>query len=232
MPAVWNDDDFTENGLASVSEFVGRLIDVEEDVEGKFGDQLELHFEDVEIIEAADDVTLDEGRYTSWVKQSNKKNSTNGKMYQDWILFAKEHDMGPLPSCFYGVLIRWEKATYEFGEDMDPGRALIPVELIDEGAKSKAGNGKAGKATKAATPPPPEEHADEDTSVPEELVTVIHGTIGEEGATKEMIRRALSKKAKHRTLLSEAGGLEDVLEAMDTIEEDDGTYTRVEEYPV
>ena len=148
MPGVWNTDDLTEGGLASVAEFVGRLTDVEDDVEGKFGLQKELHFSDVEIVEAADDVTLDEGRYTSWVKQSNKKNSTDGRMIADWTEFAKAHDMGPLPSCFYGVLIRWQKATYEFGDDMSPGRALIPVEVIEEG-----GTNKSGSKTKPTTAP-------------------------------------------------------------------------------
>lgn len=236
-PAVWTDDDFTEGGLASVVEFIGRLTEVQEDVEGKFGDQLELHFEDVEIVEAGDDVTLDEGRLTSWVKQSNKKNSTNGRMYTEWKEFTQAHDMEGLPDCFYGVLMRWKKSTYEFGDDMNPGRAMIPVEVMEEGGKKKT-NKKAGskapakpsKSAKPAKPEPPEEPDDEGNGVPEILVEAIHGAVGEDGATREMIRRVIKQKAPLRKALAEFGELDDVLTAMeDTLDEEDGTYTRVED---
>jgi len=235
MPGTWNVDDFTEGGLASVEEFIGRLDNVEEDVEGKFGLQLELSFSEVEIIEAGDDVTLDEGRYTSWIKQTNKKNSTNGKMFVEWAEFASAHDLGDtLPDCFYGMLMRWRRSTYEFGDDMTPGRAMIPVELIEEGgSKTKKTKSKVVKArVPKAAPPPAKEPEDEDgeeSNLPEELVNTIHGVVGEEGATRDMIRRALAKKAALRKLLADAGGLDVVLPAMeDTLDEDDGTYTRVE----
>ena len=229
MSGTWNVDDLTEGGLASVAEFIGRLVDVEDDVEGKFGFQKELHFSDVEIIEAADDVTLDEGRYTSWVKQSNKKNSTDGKMIADWTTFANDHEMGPLPACFYGVLLRWRRTTYEFGDDINPGRAMIPVEVIEEGGKKKPTKAKT-KTTPAPAPAESEEDDSEDNSVPEVLVTAIHGAVGEDGATREMIRRVVQKKAALRTALTAAGGLDTVLSAMeDTLDENDGTYTRVED---
>lgn len=230
MPGTWDTEDFTEGGLASIEEFIGRLTDVEEDVEGKFGDQLEFHYSDVEIIEAGDDVTLDEGRLTSWVKQSGRKNSVNSRMVADMVEFAKAHDMGPIPSCFEGLLIRYKRAIYEFGDDMSPGRAFIPVELIEEGDKKtkKASTKTKGKATPAA-PPPEEEEEQNSEDVPEILVTAIHETVGKDGATREMIRRAVSKKAAMRKALTDAGGLDKVLSAMeDTLDEEDGTYTRVE----
>lgn len=239
MPGVWDTDELVEGGLASVSELIGRLSDVEDDVEGKFGLQKELHYHDVEIVEAADDVTLNEGRYTTWVKQSNKKNSTDGRMLADWTEFAKAHDMGPLPSCFYDVLIRWRRATYEFGDDMNPGRALIPVELIEEGGKKKSTGSKVriepkpAAAAPAAAAPATSEEPEEGNDVAEVLVTAIHETVGDDGATREMIRRALSKKAALRTALTAAGGLDTVLSAMeDTLDEKDGTYTRVTDDPV
>ncbi|KKN77030.1 hypothetical protein LCGC14_0363690 [marine sediment metagenome] len=232
MPAVWNDDDFTEGGLASVIEFIGKMTGLDEDVEGQYGDQIELHFEDVEIVEAGDGVTLDEGRLTSWVSQSNKKNSTNGRMFADWIEFAKAHDMGPLPSCFFGVLMRYKKATYEFGQDMNPGRAFIPVEVIEEGGKktkAKKSGAKASAKPAKSDPPPAEEDDDEGNGVPEVLVEAIHKTIGEDGATQEMIRRVIKQKAVLRKALAEFGELGALLTAMeDTIDEDEGTYTRVE----
>ncbi len=242
MPGTWDTEDFTEGGLASIEEFIGRLTDVDEDVEGKFGFQLEFHYEDVEIIEAGDDVILDEGRLTSWVKQSGRKNSVNSHMVKDMEGFAKDHDLGAIPACFEGIMIRYKRATYEFGDDMSPGRAFIPVELIKEGGKSKTkpkpkAGAKAGKGTKnkpEAAPPPDEDEDDgEESGVPEVLVTVIHEAVGEDGATREMIRRALTKKAAVRKALTEAGGIDAVLTAMeDTLDEDDGTYTRVEDDPV
>ncbi len=233
-PGVWDVDDLVEGGLASIEEFVGRLTDVDEDVEGNYGLQKELHFHDVEIIEAADDVSLDEGRYTCWVKQNNKKNSTDGRMIADWAEFCKAQSMGPMPSCLYGVLIRWQKATYEFGDEMSPGRAMIPVELMEEGgskkSKSKSKAAPAKTSTKKAPPPPAEEPEDEDEepAISEAVTTAIHGAIGEDGATREMIRRVFLKKAALRKDLAKFGTLEEVLEAMNTIEEDEGTYTMVE----
>ncbi len=237
-PGVWDVDDLVEGGLASIEEFTGRLTDVEADVEGKFGAQKELHFEEVEILKAADDVTLEEGRYTTWVKQSNKKNSTDGKMIADWTEFAKAHDLGPLPSCFYGVLIRWEKTTYEFGDDMSPGRAMIPVELLEEGgskAKTKT-KAKTSTKTKASAPPTEEPDTEEETvppsdsDVPEEIQKLVLDTVGEEGATKDMIRRVITKTSANRKLIAAyEGGIDGILTALeDVLDEDDGTYTRVD----
>ncbi len=236
MPGVWDTEDLVEGGLASIEEFIGRLDDVEDDVEGKYGLQKELHFSDVEIIKAADDVTLDNNRYTSWVKQSNKKNSTDGLMLKDWKAFAAAHKLGALPDAFYGVNIRWEKTTYEFGEDMSPGRALIPVELIEEGGKKT--KAKPAKTTAAKTPPPADDSDDSDESeaggdsdhgVPEELVTIILATVGEDGATKDMIRRAVTKASANRKLITAfEGGLDAILVALEEqLDEDDGAYTIV-----
>ena len=239
MPGVWEEDDFVEGGLASIEEFTGRLTDVEEDVEGKYGLQKELHYGDVEIIKAADDVTLENGRYTTWVKQSNKKNSTDGRMSADWRQFAKDHKLGALPDGFYGQLIRWEKTTYEFGDEMSPGRAMIPLELL-EGDSKKTSKSKTStkakpvKPTKPADEDEPEDSDDSDdggdSGVPEELVTIIHKTVGEDGATKDMIRRAVTKTSINRKLIAAFdGGLDAILEAMeDSLDEEEGSYTRVD----
>ncbi len=234
MPGVWEEDDFVEGGLASIEEFTGRLTDVEEDVEGKYGLQKELHYGDVEIIKAADDVTLENGRYTTWVKQSNKKNSTDGRMSADWRQFAKDHKLGALPDGFYGQLIRWEKTTYEFGDEMSPGRAMIPLELLEEGSTktSKKTSTKAKPAKPVDTEPEDSDDSDSDgdSGVPEELVTIIHKTVGEDGATKDMIRRAVTKTSVNRKLIAAFdGGLDAILTAMeDSLDEDEGAYTRVD----
>lgn len=229
MPGVWNTDDFVEGGLASIEEFIGRLTDIDEDVEGKFGNQLALHFHDVEIVTAGDDVTLDEGRFTCWVKQSNRKNSVNSMMVADMVEFAKAHDMGPVPSCFENVLIRWRKATYEFGDDVNPGRAMIPVELMEEGGSKKKAKPAASKAEAEPAEPAAESEEESGSDVPEALDTAIREIIGENGATREMIRRGIQKKAALRKALTEAGSLDDVLAAMDNLDEDDGTYTLIGE---
>ena len=232
-PGVWDVDDLVEGGLASIEEFTGRLVDVEEDVEGKFGLQKEFHFEDVEIIKAADDVSLEEGRYTCWVGQNNKKNSTHGKMLADWTEFAKLHKLGPLPDCFYGTLLRWEKTTYEFGEEMSPGRAMIPVELVEEGGSEKKSKSKASTKSKSKTtvkaPPVDPEDSDDDSGIPAEIRELVLNTVGEDGATKDMIRRVITKTSVNRKIIAGIGGIDSVLEGLeDALDEDDGTYTRVE----
>ena len=234
MGSSWDVEDLTEGGMASIQSFIGRLDEVEGDVEGKFGLQEEYRFSDVEIIEAGDDVTLDEGRLTSWVKESDKKNSTRGKMLVDWTEYAKAQSMGPLPSCFYGVLIRYNKETYEFGDDMNPGRAFVPVEIIESEpattGKKTTGKKAATKPVEPETPPEPEasdEPTDsDDIDIPDVLRHIIMETIGDEGATHEMIRRAVSKKKTLRDASSAAGGLDEVLAGMTAIEEDDGTFTK------
>lgn len=231
MPQTWKVDDFTEGGLASVVEFVGRLNDIEEDVEGLYGTQDEIHFVDCELIEAGEDVTLEEGRFTTWIKQSNKKNSVAGKMVAAWAEFASAHDLDvdDIPNCLMNGLMRWKKVTYEFGDDMSPGRAFVPVEIIEEGGK-KAAKKVTGKKATSKPAPPPEDDDDDDAEVPEILVKAIHDTIGEDGATKAMIQRTIKQKAELRKALADYDGdLSAVLDAMPSIEEDDGSYTRVED---
>ena len=128
MPANWDTDKLTVGGLASVEKFIGRLESLDEDVEGKYGLQIALYFEDCELIEAGDDVTLENGKFTTWVNQSNKQNSTNGYMLVAWQEFAAEHDPEIPP---FGILLEWERQTYEFGDDMNPGRALVPVAVVE-----------------------------------------------------------------------------------------------------
>ena len=55
--------------------------------------------------------------------------------------------------------------------------------------------------------------------------------VGDDGATRDIIRRAVVKQAALRTKLGAAGGLDTVLAALvenKTLSEDDGYYTKAE----
>lgn len=116
-------------------EFVGRLDEVVDDVEGKFGLQTEFHFSDVEVTQAAKNLELRDRRFKAWVKQSTSKDSTYGHMLIDWTAFQKAQGLkGKLPSVFYGTFMRWEKRTYSF--DGTTGSAFVPVEVLPESGKT------------------------------------------------------------------------------------------------
>jgi len=76
-PAVWNDDEFVSGGLKGITKFQGQLTEIEDDIEGKYGDQLALYFDECTVLESEEEVSLEGGKYTDWIKQTNKKNSVN-----------------------------------------------------------------------------------------------------------------------------------------------------------
>lgn len=207
MGALWNPEQFTEGGVKSVKSFKGRLRAVEEDVEGRFGPQVQLEFYDVRDVEADDSFDVgDDGELTYYIKQSPKKGSTNGKMIKDWMDFVVAHKFGPLPNSLYDVDIAWVRAEYDFGPDNNPGKAMVPASLI-EGTGTPAAR-KPG--TTAAPAPPPADY-----EVPEELVNAVLAAVGEDGGTKDIIRRAISTKSALRKLATEApGGLDTILSVL------------------
>lgn len=249
MPAVWQEDQFVNGGLSGIEEFIGRLREVEEDVEsvfdGKPRTQMALHFYDVEIIASADPVVLENNLYTTWVGQSSRKNSTNMKMFLDWQKFHKEQGLeGSLPSALYESLIRWRKATYEFGENMNPGRAFIPVEFVEDEepqpkpAASRSRGTSSTSRSKPAEAPPAEETEDsgEASDAPaEEVTAAVLEALGEDGNTRDGLRRALFKTAALRAKVGAAGGLDTVLAYVvesGQVEESEGFYYRKEEDPI
>jgi len=210
----WNPDEFVKGGRAGIERFYGKLKEVEEDVEGDYGPQVALYFEEVRIIEAADEVDLEDGEFTDWIKQSSKQNSVNHKMVTEWVEFAKAHKLGPLPDSLYGLDLEWKKATYDYGTDrrtgeaLNPGRAFVPVGYAEEEKKPK------GKPKGKPKDESKDESSEPAGDLPDDLVEVIMGVIGEDGATRDIIRREVVKKAATRKLMSEAGGLDKVLDAM------------------
>lgn len=208
MPASWKTDELTEGGFKGIKEMVATLVDVEEDVESQYGSQIALHFEDVEIIESVDPIVLEDGTLTSWVRQSSKKNSTNGKMLADWEEFAAAHKLGALPDAVKGRQMRWIRKEYEFGKDSDGtallGSAFIPVELVGEGDAKI-----------------------ETAEVPDELADAVLAVVSDDGATKDILRRELNKKAATRKALTQLGGLEKLLAALvtsGTLDVNEGYY--------
>ena len=197
MPATWKTGEFNEGGYKGITEFIGRLSDVEEDIESSFGGlQLALHFYDVEITESVDPIALEGGKLTIWQKQSNKKSSTNAKMVADWNAFVTAHNLEGLPKGLYDKLFRWKKCVYDYGEDLSPGTAYVPVEIIEEGAP---------KAVPVQEVP---------VEVTPEAVDLVMGTISEGGVTKDQIRRELAKKSASRTTIVKSGGIDNVLAHM------------------
>lgn len=232
-------ESFVEGGVKGVKEFIGRLDDIEEDVEGKFGPQDAITYRDVEITESAEEVALDEGLFTTWHKHSDRKNSMSGRLAFQWMDFADAHDIaspddddltawGQLAAAFKDKLVKYRKVTIEFGEDMNPGTGYVPVEVM-EGAKGKPASKPSGKPApksngKPASKPEPK-------AIDSALVKAITAAIGEDGATRDIIRREVVKKAALRTILGTAGGLDNVLTALveqGTLTESEGFYTKPE----
>jgi len=222
MPAVWNEDDFSESGLKSIEAFTGKLYEVEEDIENDrtlddgtrlTGLQTAFHWEEVEDVESPEPVKLEGGKLTSWVKQKSSKNSTFHRMFKDWSTFAQSAGIAPLPSGLFGKRIRWERKTYSYGADFNPGRAFVPVSLVT-----------IAEAKRPVGPPVA-------PSVPsDKLQGFITDQVGEDGATLDIIRRAVVKAgAKAKKAVEDAGGLESILEYIvgtGALTEADGYYTK------
>jgi len=251
LPAVWNDDEFVSGGLKGITKFQGQLTEIEEDVEGKYGDQLALYFDECTVLESAEEVSLEGGKYTDWIKQTNKKNSVNQAFVSNIATFIKAHKLkGGVPDALYGVDIIWERQVVIEGDEeagMSPGLCLLPIALADDepAPATKARKGRAAappadeeeeapakparRRRSAAAEPPAEEESD----VPKELTDFILSRVGEDGATQDLIRRDIAKKLAMKKLKDAVdGGLEAVLTHMVSeglLTEDDGTYFLPEE---
>lgn len=229
MGAGWARGDFSEGGLKGVKEFSGRLVDVLEDVEGKYSLQKKFNFSDVEIIESQEPVVLKDGLYTAWLKQSSNKKSVDYHIVGAMIDFCEANNIeGELPGCLYDLNIVWKMEQFEFdgdgvdGEPMKPGSGPVPLSLVGKGSKRRT----AKKPDETTT----EEEAA--TPIPEEIAAIIKETIGEDGATRDMIRKATTSKAKNKKLVDAyPGGLDGILEALEEdhrFESESGFYSPVE----
>lgn len=255
MGAVWNEDEFVSGGLKGISKFQGQLTEIEEDVEGKYGDQLALYFDECTVLESAEEVSLEGGKYTDWIKQTNKKNSVNQAFVGAITTFIKAHKLkGGVPDALYGQDIIWERQTVIEGNEedgMSPGLCLLPIAMADDepapATKSRsrrtaappaddeeeAAPPKRTRRSRAAAVEPPEGDHDNEGDVPQELVDFILGRVGEDGATQDLIRRDIAKKLAMKKLKDAVdGGLEAVLVHMvseGVLTEDDGTFFLPEE---
>ncbi len=251
-PAVWTDDEFVSGGLKGITKFQGQLTEIEEDVSGKFGDQLALYFDECEVLESEEEVSLEGGKYTDWIKQTNKKNSVNQAFVAGITTFIKAQKLkGGVPDALYGVDIIYERTVVIEGDDsegMSPGLCLLPIALAGEEEKPAKPARRGGKA---AAPPADEEPADppkrqrrsraaaqepppaDESEIPAELTAFILTRVTEDGVTQDIIRRDTAKKLPMKKLRDAVdGGLEAVLTHMveaETLVEDDGTYFLPEE---
>lgn len=256
MPAVWTDDEFVSGGLKGITKFSGQLTEIEEDVDGKFGDQLALYFDECEVLEAAEEVSLEDGKYTDWIKQTNKKNSVNQAFVNHITTFIKSHKLkGGVPDALYGLDLIWERTIVIEGNEedgMSPGLCLLPIAMSDEAPAKPAKTTKsrrvappaddeeeaappkrARRSRAAATTPPPDDTDEDSSDFPIALTTFIVSRVGEDGATQDLIRRDIAKKLAMKKLKDAVdGGLEAVLSHMveaGTLTEDEGTYFLPEE---
>ena len=135
-PAVWNDEEFISGGLKGITKFRGQLTEIEEDVDGKFNTQLALYFDECVVLESAEEVSLEDGKYTDWIKQTNKKNSVNQAFVGHLQTFIKAHKLkGGVPDALYGQDIIWERQEVTEGDEeqgMSPGMCLVPIALAED----------------------------------------------------------------------------------------------------
>ena len=239
MPGTWDSSEATEGGLRGITKINAKLSDVDEDIEGKFGLQEALHFYDVEVLESTDPVVLEDGKLTDWVKQSSRKGSVNIAMVKAWEEFAAANKLEwKGPDTFTDILITWEKIVVIEGNEeksMSPGRAWVPQEIVEEEAPPKRPARKAKPKNEPETPAEPEvepgegESSSEATVVDEVLQTALLEAVGEEGATRDILRRVSVTKASLRTKTTDAGGIDAVLAALveaDVLVEDEGLYLK------
>ena len=192
MPAVFKTGDLTEGGLRGIKKFAGVFDSFEDDIEGEYGTQVSFHWTDATVLESTDPIVLEDGHFTTWAKQSNKKNSTYGKVLKDWESFAaaNKFELGERFAGFKGKNIVYQQKTYEFGKDATPGKGYVPVAFYDGPVAAKPA-----------------------AAAPANLQDKVKEIVGAAGAEREAIRRELLK-AGLRNAVSEQGGVEKVLETM------------------
>ncbi|KKM08216.1 hypothetical protein LCGC14_1726090 [marine sediment metagenome] len=237
MSAIWKSEEFSEGGFKALKSFSGRLVNVEEDVEGKFAIQKRFDWQDCEIIETTEPLTLKDGNFSDWMKQSGSKSSVDAKVVAKLEKFCAENKIkGSLPTCLYEKNIVWEQFIVEFdgegadGTAMQPGYAYAPVSLVGKDEKKAPTRGRKIKEesdNEKQEPVEPEsddasesDSAEESTPVEIDIPELVHEsvvkTLGDDGATRDMIARELKKTAKLRKALGEVdGGIDTVLEAME-----------------
>lgn len=219
MPGFWDEDDFQESGFASIKRFSGILVDVEDDIEGDYGSQIAFHYEEVELLEAGDDVTLDEQKFTRWIKQSSRTNSTNQQVVKGFRKFKDDQSLDGDMAYFkfaQGLRLVYELQTYDFGAKINPGTAFIPVDLADLDEKPAKASSKRSKAV-----------VEDTEEIDEKLVKKILDAVDEEGLTAALIKATLNKKASTRKMLDASGGIKTVLSALvdgGVLEEDEGVF--------
>lgn len=207
MSIVWNDEGFTEGGLRGIKRFEGVLKEIEDGVEGKFGPQVRFDFAEVEVLDAAEPVVLSDGTFTTWIRQSGRKNSVQHKVFIGMKEFAGAQGEGPVPSCFIGKRLVWEMQEFDFGEDMSPGRGPVPVGTVGTESSSVA------EPVEAFVPS-------------DAVIALVKGAVAEDGVTSQMLRRALAAKAAGKAALKEAG-LDGVIQALvdaDVLYEDNQVF--------
>ena len=209
----WAKDDYKVGGVKGVIEFIGVLDEVEEGVMGKFEKLQDVyHFSAVEIVEAEEEVTLEDDELLAYVSHSRKANSMAGKLAVLWIDFCEANGLESPPESLYDVRCTYKRETFEFGPNMSPGSGFVPTALVVVE--------KPAKRTPAKEVAPPK--------LDKALIAIAKATVGEDGSTRDLLRRELTRKAGDRTKVTALGGIDSVLQTMvdqEVLCENDGVYT-------
>ena len=120
---------------------------------------------------------------------------------------------------------------------MSPGKALVPVVIIGKETKKAKPAKAAAKSTaktaksKAKEAEPEDDDDGESSGLGTKFIEFVVGIVGEDGSTRDLVRREIVKKSAMRKIMTEFGGLDTVLEYLienDHLTEDDGSYFQVE----
>ena len=225
----WNREDFVEGGVRGVTVFDGVLAEIEEEVPGKFEKLQDVyHFRDVTITESQEEVTLENDELTYYCTHSRRKNSTAGHLAQLWMDFCEGHSLDSPPDSLYGVRATYKREFFDFGPDMNPGTGFVPIAILD-GIPDTKPQTVAKVAPRKTTKPAAVGSLSVDP-LSDELVDTAKTTAGEDGATRDLLRRELTKKASLRSQVVTAGGIDSVLATLvegGYLAEDDAVYTAV-----
>ena len=163
MGAIWKSDEFSEGGFKSLKRFTGRLVNVEEDVEGRYSIQKRFDWQDCEILESSEPLTLKDGNFSDWMKQSGSKSSVDAKVVAKLEKFVADNKIkGSLPACLYELNVEWEQFIVEFegegadGTAMQPGYAYAPINLVGKSDKKATRGRKAKDESSSEDEPEPE----------------------------------------------------------------------------
>lgn len=233
MPALFDSNQATKGGGArSITLFDGVFDEVEDDIKGRFGDQVQFTFIEVGNIESDQEVELEDDVFTYWMPQKTDETSSLQRQNVMWEAFIKKNKLtGGNPDALMGVRMRWKKVIFKNegegsdGKKMSDGKGFVPVKILgkskDEDDEDKKPTSRTTKASAPAKRPVKPAKADEDDEdkkpftrtkdkakeeapeISKALIKAALAAMGEDGNTRDSIRTAVIAKAALRSEVKE-----------------------------